>query len=394
MLQNITPIYNKVLQAIDGEIGRCREFLFDDRFWTVRYMVADTRKWLPGRKVLISPMALKRNGLHADLLPVKLSRAQIKASPGLEEDLPVSRQYEIACAQYYGWAHYWHGPLAWGPVDNFNSLPGQEALQAGSGDDTDSDSTHLRSAKEVAGYYVEAGKDSVGRITDLILDDGSWTIRYLVIQTGGWFSDRKILISPMWARFIDWSSNKVGVDLSPSQMRSLPEYDPTVPITRELEDLIFSGWSKDSYWEKERKKIGDRMIKAGDKRLNESQTLRKKGQKILFEKSSQLKQIKTRIEEGKKITKEAEKLIKKGENIVAESDFPQRNVGIRQVVVGKKMKKTGQKRIEHYEKKLKTTKEWIKTGETMIKDGKETKQFGETLKQSGSELVKPTHHND
>ena len=58
MLRSVKEIMNYVLSAEDGEIGRCKDFLFDDEFWTIRYMVADTGKWLSDRKVLISPISL------------------------------------------------------------------------------------------------------------------------------------------------------------------------------------------------------------------------------------------------------------------------------------------------------------------------------------------------
>jgi hypothetical protein len=44
--------------SLDGEIGRVKEFYFDDLHWTVRYLVAETGNWLTGRQVLISPYAL------------------------------------------------------------------------------------------------------------------------------------------------------------------------------------------------------------------------------------------------------------------------------------------------------------------------------------------------
>ena len=43
---------------MDGEIGKVREFYFDDQHWAIRYLVADTENWLAGRQVLISPYAL------------------------------------------------------------------------------------------------------------------------------------------------------------------------------------------------------------------------------------------------------------------------------------------------------------------------------------------------
>ena len=62
MLRSMKEIKGYVLGAQDGDIGRCHDFLFDDKNWAVRYIVADTKKWLPGRKVLISPYINRKCG--------------------------------------------------------------------------------------------------------------------------------------------------------------------------------------------------------------------------------------------------------------------------------------------------------------------------------------------
>jgi len=52
MLRSVKEVKGYMIQAKDGKIGRCKDFLFDDEIWTIRYMVADTGTWLPGKKVL------------------------------------------------------------------------------------------------------------------------------------------------------------------------------------------------------------------------------------------------------------------------------------------------------------------------------------------------------
>jgi len=78
MLRSSKEMKNYTLQAKDGKIGRCKDFLFDDQFWTVRYMVANTGKWLPGRKVLISPISLEKPDWVSMRLPVRLTKEQIE----------------------------------------------------------------------------------------------------------------------------------------------------------------------------------------------------------------------------------------------------------------------------------------------------------------------------
>lgn len=60
MLENAKRIKGYKLAALDGEIGRVKDLYYDDQHWTIRYLVADTGTWLPGRQVLISPWSLKR----------------------------------------------------------------------------------------------------------------------------------------------------------------------------------------------------------------------------------------------------------------------------------------------------------------------------------------------
>ena len=108
MLSNLSELRHYVIEAIDGEIGRCHDFLFDDRHWTIRYMVADTRKWLPGRKVLISPISLESPDWQGKRFPVKLTREQVKDSPEYNPIAPVDRSYERIVYNYYGIPPYWH----------------------------------------------------------------------------------------------------------------------------------------------------------------------------------------------------------------------------------------------------------------------------------------------
>ena len=91
-----------------------KDFYFDDQNWAVRYVVADTGAWLPGRQVLISPHAFSSLDQAGKLLVVNLTRKQIEDSPSIESHKPVSRQYEEEYYRYYGWPYYWQGDGLWG----------------------------------------------------------------------------------------------------------------------------------------------------------------------------------------------------------------------------------------------------------------------------------------
>ena len=102
------------LHSLDGEIGKVEELYFDDRHWTIRYLVADTGNWLTGREVLVSPYALGDINTGKKDIAINLTKKQIEGSPSLETDKPVSRQFEEDYYSYYGWPLYWDGPYLWG----------------------------------------------------------------------------------------------------------------------------------------------------------------------------------------------------------------------------------------------------------------------------------------
>ncbi len=71
------------LDSLDGEVGRVKEFYFDDKHWTIRYLVADTGNWLTGRQVLITPYALADANKEEQHIAVDLTKKQIEDSPSL-----------------------------------------------------------------------------------------------------------------------------------------------------------------------------------------------------------------------------------------------------------------------------------------------------------------------
>ena len=102
------------LNAKDGEIGKTKDFYFDDNYWVIRYLVADTGNWLFGNQVLISPQALKGADKSQGYVNVDLTKKQIEDSPSIESEKPISRQYEEKYHNYYGYPIYWTGPYMWG----------------------------------------------------------------------------------------------------------------------------------------------------------------------------------------------------------------------------------------------------------------------------------------
>jgi len=239
MLRSAKELTGYVIRGLDDEIGRCHDFLLDDATWTIRYMVVDTRKWLPGRKVLVSPIALGDPDWLAHRFPVRLTREQIESAPDLEEHAPVSRQYERWYHEHYGWPYYWGGAGLWADA----SYPG--ALYAGRTgeipveDRPEIEEPHLHSVKEVAGYRIDATDGEIGKVDDFIVDDATWNIRYAVVDTRVWLPGKLVLVPLARLRGVHWNDRTLAVDLTRQKIKDCPEYDPGAPINREYEEKIY-----------------------------------------------------------------------------------------------------------------------------------------------------------
>ena len=116
LLSTVKTLKGYKLDSLDGEIGKVKEFYFDDKYWTIRYLVADTGNWLSGRQVLISPYALRAVNKEEQNIAINLTKKQIEDSPSLDSDKPVSRQFEEYYYVYYGWPMYWYWSIRVGTL--------------------------------------------------------------------------------------------------------------------------------------------------------------------------------------------------------------------------------------------------------------------------------------
>ncbi|MCF8129711.1 MAG: PRC-barrel domain containing protein [Deltaproteobacteria bacterium] len=253
MLRALDSIINYRLEASDGEFGRCKDFLFDDEKWVTRYIVVDTGKWLPSRKVLISPISVTEPDWENQHLPVKLSRVQIENSPPLAEHEPVSRKFERLYFDHFAWPYYWVGDHFWGtqPYPLFTPVPMPEDAVRMKEEKEEIEETHLRSYKAVKGYHIEATDGAIGHVEDFILDDDIWGFRYMVVDTRKWLPGGKVLISLGWIESVDWLEKAVKVDLNVEMVKNSPEYDPSEPINREYETVLYDYYGRPQYWQDE-----------------------------------------------------------------------------------------------------------------------------------------------
>lgn len=239
MLRSAQHILSYQLSAIDGQIGHCADFLFDDHEWTIRYMVANTGDWLPGRKTLIAPFQLGTADWETKLFSVKLTRQKIEESPPIGKDAPVSRQMESLWYEHHGDGAYW---------DKRSRIPDVELITVPPAAKSRAErpfSPNLRSMMEVTGYRISASDGSIGHVEDFVLDDEDWRIRYMVVDVRDWLpGGKKVIVSPEWIVAIGWAGKSVSVDLSRESVRNSPEFDASQPVNREYELRLYDFYGK------------------------------------------------------------------------------------------------------------------------------------------------------
>jgi hypothetical protein len=243
------------IEATDGHLGRVTDFLFDDSTWKIRWLVVEAGTWLTGRKVLVHPSVLGVPDYDMQQVPVRLTKAQVKDSPDIFRDQPVSRQMERNLYGYYGWDPLWGGSLfgmgsggiaePMVPRPFFGGLTSMERDSPGplpsEGD------PHLRSMAATNGYHIYAKDGGIGHIENLLIDDAAWNIRYLVVNTSNWWIGRHVLISPFAVKGIEWAINQVQLDVTRDQVRDSPAYYPDAEIAEDYERKLHRHYAWPGY---------------------------------------------------------------------------------------------------------------------------------------------------
>ena len=88
----------------------------------------------------------------------------------------------------------------------------------------------------------------IGHVDDFIVDDETWAIRYLVIDTRRWWLDRKVLVAPHWAERISWDENKVCLNLPRQTIKHSPTWHADASVTREYEARLYDYYGRPAYW--------------------------------------------------------------------------------------------------------------------------------------------------
>ncbi len=270
MLRSMHDLQDYAIHATDGAIGHVKDFYFDDESWVIRYLIVETGAWLSSRKVLISPIAIGKANWRDKLLPVAITKEQMRNSPDINTDKPVSRQQEIEYLGYYGYPYYWGGSGLWGgwgypglmmpatigtpsyagSTAPSNAVPPETAklFEQAKAKRHENDDLNLRSCEEVIGYHIDATDGDIGHIKGLLVDEETWAIRYLIVNTSHWWLGHEVLIASEWLQNVSWAEKTVSVNLTRQAVKDAPPYDSDSQLNRQEEMDIHEHYRRSGYW--------------------------------------------------------------------------------------------------------------------------------------------------
>jgi hypothetical protein len=197
MLLNAKILNTYDADASDGPAGTIVDSRFDDALWTLQDFVINTRRIVGGRDVLVPVGAVRE--INTDSLKLSLALLQEQ-------------------------------------VDNAPSKP-----------DNGGDTT-ARSTRAVFGYHIRARDETFGHLEDMLIEPGSWAIRYLLIDTRNWWPGPPVLVAPDWVSHFDWVDHKLSMDVPAERIKNCPPYDPTSPPTRDYEVVLYRHYERTEYW--------------------------------------------------------------------------------------------------------------------------------------------------
>lgn len=263
MIRNVQNVMGCSIGATDGEVGEVADLYFDDQQWTIRYLVVETGAWLDRRKVLVSPQSIGRPDWDRKLLPASITTEQVRHSPEIDTNKPVSRQHETLFLSHYRYPRYWEsaGALTVGPSPTVQPPDSQfgwsdehlsraiAAREHHTEYGVPDSEEHLRSYNAVRDYSIRASDGDIGQIDGILFADDDWIIRYLIVRTGHWWQGHQILIAAQWINEVSWLDSLFKVPLSRQTLMDAPAYNPADPLDRSQEIELFEYFGRAGYWQ-------------------------------------------------------------------------------------------------------------------------------------------------
>jgi hypothetical protein len=83
----------------------------------------------------------------------------------------------------------------------------------------------LHQITEMRGYHLAATDGEIGHADDFLVDEGTWLLRYIVVDTSNWIGGRSVLIAATAIAHVDSAAKKIHVTLTRDEVKNGPSID-------------------------------------------------------------------------------------------------------------------------------------------------------------------------
>ncbi len=232
MLRSLRKLSDFKLRATDGDPGKPKNWLFDDAQWAIRYLVLDAGFWPAQHRLFVKPFAFGRIDERAWLLCLDDARKNLEDGSPQPKDLNRACPCEQEHSRPFGWP--WHDEAHFVSRAAVETAP--DGVDAAA---KQSPEPNLHSWREALGCKLQAGKTEIGVISDFIAEDRDWTILYLVVDTGRWWAEKKLLVLPDWIEGVSWKEALAYVNVPRQLICDAPEFMPSLLFKPEYEEELF-----------------------------------------------------------------------------------------------------------------------------------------------------------
>jgi hypothetical protein len=231
LIRSGNAFYNKPVRAVDGAIGVVGDLYFNDRTWTVKYVVVRLDKEHLSRSVLISPAALTE--FDGTQLSASLTKNEIADAPDSASDIPVYRQHQVSIVGNHFFSLQ--------PADLFFSngmtYPFVARVPASGQSARAPWDPHLRSVNTVSHYALHGDEDNCGFAIDMLFDDRLWVLHYIVIRFDRVIDQYDRLLDVKKIENIDWALATIRTSCSNEGLRRGLRFDPSRHVNITGEEL-------------------------------------------------------------------------------------------------------------------------------------------------------------
>ncbi len=224
MGQSLRRTIGFTLEGIDGKAGKIEDVYFDDVYWQVHYLIVQTGGIFEMKKVIIPPHAIDKADWEQKILYASLTKEKVKNSPHPDTRKTVSRMHEISMSRFHQWPYYWGNKEEAPHGQEISDILTEEEKRVKDLVRDTSTQVHLRSLREILGYYVEVNERRYGHLYDLIIDEKRWVITTLDVESGGWFSSSRLEYEKEKVDSISWMNKKILLHSSSRKVQDAIEH--------------------------------------------------------------------------------------------------------------------------------------------------------------------------